>query len=216
MFKHKNYDGLIGKKFGRLTVLKIIYEKQSKCLCQCECGNQIICLVTNLNNGNTKSCGCINKERIAAQGRASATHHLSEDPIYRKWIYIRKRCNNPNASDYENYGGRGIKMCQEWENDFMAFYKYVKPMFKENLQIDRIDNDKGYEPGNIRFVDAKTNNSNRRTTIKYKDGTLYDYCRENGLNYFLVWGRIKRGWNIDRAINEPVDMRYSHRKKASV
>ena len=210
--KQNNWDYLLGKKFGRLTIQKLIYGGETQCLCQCECGNSKIVRLANLKNGTTKSCGCLQREKIREIGQQQFTHHLTNSPIYKKWISIRKRCNNPNAPDYKNYGGRGIKMCEEWDKDFLKFYEYVKPIYKPGLQIDRIDNDRGYEPGNIRFVTAKVNTNNRRTTIFYKGIPLFNYCKEHNIDYWLVNGRIKRGWGVEKAITTPIDKRFSHSK----
>lgn len=160
---------LTGKKFNRLTVIKRAGSKyfpsgQSKplYLCKCECGNEITVLGSNLTKGNTKSCGC-----LALNVRTKHKHW--GDKVYKCWDNMRSRCHNPKATGYKYWGGRGIKVCDEWRDDFKAFYKYVSKLphfMEEGYSLDRIDVNGNYEPNNVRWATAKEQTNNRRCTVR--------------------------------------------------
>lgn len=126
----------------------------------CNCGSKFKAQTSSIKNGYTKSCGCLQKE-IARQ--AQTKHGLSRTPLYRTWAGIIKRTTNPNDSGYENYGGRGIIMCDEWKNDFNLFHEWaVSNGYKVGLTIDRINNDGNYEPNNCRWATSLVQAQNTR------------------------------------------------------
>lgn len=129
-----------------------------------------------------------------------ATHGLSRTKIYGVWHTMKSRCFNPNNKKYKNYGGRGITMCDKWANDFMAFYVWAMSNgYQEGLSIDRIDNDRGYCPGNCRFVDAKTQANNmRRTPRIVVNGVQYtakELSETTGIGYRTILKRYRAGLN---------------------
>jgi len=161
----------IGDRFGRLVVTgeadrHITSTGQIKRIirCQCDCGRDTKVFLSALRNSKipTNSCGCLQAERAK---NANTQHGLSQHSLYGKLEGMKKRCYNPKVSGYHRYGGRGIKICEEWLNNFMSFYNWAMANgWKEGLQIDRINNDGNYEPNNCRFVTSAVNNRNQSTT----------------------------------------------------
>lgn len=132
--------------------------------------------------------------------------------LYRVWDGMVQRCYNPNASNYHNYGGRGIDMDDEWRNDFQIFEDYcLSNGWKDGLQIDRIDNNKGYAPDNVRFVTRKQNLRNKRTNhlITYNGETMCvaDWCARLGINDSTVWRRLSSGWSVEDTLTKPLQKR---------
>lgn len=166
------YKDIAGQKFGRLTAVKRVgKDKHGHALweCECECGNKTLVPLNALHSGNTRSCGCLFIE-VSKKGN-HVTHGLSHTKTFRTWAGMKRRCNHPHCKDFPNYGGRGIRVCAEWVNDFQAFYDYVSilPHFNESgYTIDRINVDGNYEPGNIRWASIKEQANNKRNS-KRKD-----------------------------------------------
>jgi hypothetical protein len=162
---------LTGRKYGRLKVLSfagmVDNGKQGKgasWLCQCSCGNKIIVRAVNLQGGNTRSCHCLSKELSSKRChdlaiKLNTKHNMTESRLYHIWTNMRCRCNNPNRNNYHRYGGRGMKVCSEW-NDFTNFHKWaISHKYKEGLTIDRIDNNGNYEPLNCQWLTFSENAS---------------------------------------------------------
>jgi len=123
--------------------------------CKCVCGKIKSVYVGHIIKGTSKSCGCCTKH--------AKKHGLSKHPLFYVWQSMRARCYNKNRPRYNDWGGRGITVCDEWNKDFKIFYDWsIEKGYKKSLQIDRINNDGNYEPNNCRWVTAKENNSNKR------------------------------------------------------
>ena len=151
---------LIGKRFDRLLVVGLgsaTKSGQKTWLCNCLCGKAKEIRHGDLINGKSSSCGCSHKEML--QNR-SKTHGMSRKPIYNTWVSMKARCLNPSSTDFESYGGRGIKICNEWL-DFENFYADMGDR-PEGLSLDRINNMGNYEPNNCRWADNITQANNRR------------------------------------------------------
>lgn len=130
---------------------------------------------------------------------------------YIVWKSMKTRCNNKNSTSYANYGGRGIRVCDLWCNDFLAFLRDVGPRPTPQHSLDRIDNDRDYEPGNVRWVTrAEQSRNTRRNHIVQIDGqemTLTDAAHLHNTTYERVSGRLRDGWSLERALSEPVKAR---------
>ena len=192
----RNNIDLTGQRFGRLVVLERAEDnitksgKKVKCWkCLCDCGNKKIVRQGGLRNGHTQSCGCLHKEIVGSLNR---THGLSANcgRLYPLWKSIKYRCYNKNSKSYSQYGGRGIAMCDEWKNDFLAFHDWaIANGYKEEktdkglniLTIDRIDVNGNYEPSNCRFVTNDVQAKNKRDTIT--DDERYRICPVCGKSF---------------------------------
>lgn len=153
-----------GLSFGRLTVVERAPpirrggSSRTTWLCECECGRTIVVITDSLKSGNTRSCGCLHAETREAR---TTTHGMSGTKTYDAWCSAKSRCSNPNNPKYADYGGRGISMCAEWFESFEAFLSDMGPA-PNGLELDRIDNDGNYEPGNCRWTTRKVQMNNRR------------------------------------------------------
>ena len=158
-------EEMIGKKFGRVTVTGIgsrhgghIYVKAI-----CDCGNVFETKHYRLRKGITTSCGCFNRERTS---ELSTIHGDSHSSLYRRWWSMRQRCEYKNRSNYRYYGGRGIKVCKEW-TDYPTFKAWaLSHGYREDLSIDRINNDGNYEPSNCRWATRSEQERNKRPRQK--------------------------------------------------
>ena len=181
------------EKYNRLTVLEVIgRDSHSKKIvrCKCDCGSEYIGSLPSIKKGNTKSCGCIRKEKPN-----SITHNLRNTGLYDVWANIKQRCLNPKNPSYKYYGERGIELCNDWESNFESFYLWaVKNGYKKSLTIDRIDNNKGYCPENCRLITHKENcrNQNQTIIVEYngKKISLQKLCEDLNLKYSTVSQRL--------------------------
>lgn len=206
---------MIGKKYGKLIVLKLDKEKSKKrkyYVCQCECGNIISVRDDSLKSGNTKSCGCLSKEY-----NESRTQYTKEK-LYHVWAGMKSRCNNPNSNRYCDYGGRGIKVCEEWngEHDYINFRTWaLKNGYSEGLSIDRIDVNGNYEPSNCRWVNQNIQSRNMRNnlniTYKGKTHVLQDWAKILNINPNTLYHRIYTlGWEVENAFENHNTDNYKH------
>lgn len=209
---------LVGERFGRLTVVERADSKNChvRWLCKCDCGKECIVHGTSLKSGNTTSCGCYKTENAK---RLYSGVRQNDKRLYAIWNGIKQRCQNTNCRSYSNYGGRGIKICDEWANDYESFYNWaVRSGYQHGLQIDRIDNDGDYCESNCRFVCQKTQANNKRNvalyTINGETMSLSQWCEVYHQDYYLVRQRVvKLGWTIQDALTLPKNQ--SHRKTIS-
>ena len=194
---------LTGQKFGRLTVIGLDDTKQTRktyWICECECGGIKSARSDSLLCGAIKSCGCMKKEQD--KKNLDRTSHGHEGiRLYYIWQGMKKRCYNINDTHYHRYGGRGIVVCDEWKNDFEAFYDWaLLNGYSEGLTIDRIDNDGNYEPANCHWATNQEQANNRSTNIKITIGnatkTLQQWCDIFEVDYKMVVARYHRNENM--------------------
>jgi len=193
-------------KYNRLTAIKFSHKKWGNqfWLFRCDCGNEKVIKVSEVKSGRSKSCGCLWREVIKKNGKNSKTHGMSKTQTYKSWASMKSRCLNENSTRYENWGGRGIIVCEEWLK-FENFYNDMgeKP---EGKSLDRIDNNKGYYKKNCRWSTPKEQGNNTRSNvfITYKGRTLTmsQWAKEINISYETFWARIKiSGWSIEKALN---------------
>lgn len=207
---------LIGQKFGKLTPIKYIGKTKDGhflWLCECDCGNEKIIRGGNLKNKQTKSCGCIVREKNnnfkhgnSKVGKKSKT--------YIAWANMLRRCTNPNNKQFKDYGGRGITVCLRWSNKENGFQNFLEDMGEcpPGLSLDRINNNQlmgGYSLENCRWETNTQQHRNKRNNrmIPFNNGflCLKDYCKIKHLNYKTILSRIDTyGWSIEEALKIPV------------
>ena len=165
-------NDITGKRFGRLVVIEQCESKNNRRMwkCKCDCGKEKSILGYSLTHGLTQSCGCLRDEK---RKTSSLIHGLYKTRIHKTWRGLFQRCENPTASHYERYGGRGIRICEEWKgkNGFVNFYEWsMKNGYSDSLELDRIDNNKGYSPDNCRWVNHLENCHNKNNRRDNKTG----------------------------------------------
>jgi len=160
----------INKRYGRLSTIKEVdqgpdYSRRIKC--RCDCGNICIVDLKFLNNGGTKSCGCLQKEKARETVvERNTTHGLSRHPLYSVYRDMLRRCYNKKRSEYKNYGGRGVKVCKAWCDDFKVFFDWaIENGWEKGLTIE--DNERGYYPSNCIFIPLEDQSRNRRNVKLY-------------------------------------------------
>lgn len=202
---------LIGRKFGSLTVIEESERvgKNKRALCLCDCGKHSTVIIYNLKNGHTRSCGCL-RVRVATESNTS--HGLSKTRFYQCWRDMIDRTTREKNSSYESYGGRGIKVCEQWE----MFESFASDMYENYLEhsetngelnttLDRINNDKGYNKDNCRWATVKIQSSNKRSNkrflVKGQLLTVKEISDKFDLEYAAVRKRVSLGWNSDDLIS---------------
>lgn len=206
---------LTGKKFGKLLVIKRDKNYIAPCgsiiaqwLCKCDCGNKTVVSTRKLKSGNTKSCGCYHKEKLK---KMLTKHGFRHNKLYFIWLAIKSRCYNPKNIGYKNYGGRGIKVCDEWldkENGSTNFIKWaLKNGYKNGLTIDRIDVNGDYYPENCRWTSMVEQSNNRRNnhfiTIENETKTLTQWLKKYKISRTQFYWRKKHGMNEIEALIIP-------------
>lgn len=198
-----------GKKFGLLTVIKECGRNKSNgviWLCRCECGNYHKARSNSLKNGITTSCGCKTHEKLVAR---LSSHSMSRTRLYKIWQDMKTRCNNPNTPYYFKYGGRGISVCEEW-NDFEPFRDWsLVNGYMDELTIDRIDVNGDYTPSNCRWISNQKQQYNKRTnrmlTLNGKTQTATEWANELGIKLNTLLSRIDNyHWSVEKALTTPV------------
>lgn len=216
---------MIGKTFGRLVVIgaarPYVYPVSTRAVrqwgCRCDCGNITIVRESFLVCGHTTSCGCLHGEHLVRMNSSHGhTRGGSVSREYNSWANAKNRCYNEACPCYADYGGRGIRMADEWVNDFSAFLQYVGPAPK-GTTLDRVDVDGHYAPGNVRWAtkkeQARNRRSNRILTVNGVRRTVTEWSEISGIGRSTISARIARGLSAEDALSQPLDRRQSHNGK---
>ena len=215
----KSLKDFTGQRFGRLLVLKRVENNkfnQVRWLCRCDCGNEKIVTANSLRNGDTRSCGCLKKEQDY-KNIIKVKHNMTNTRLYSIWRGMKSRCSSKNGKKHEFYYDKGIKICDEWKNDFINFYNWAMTNgYKDDLTIDRIDNDGNYEPNNCRWatVTEQNNNQSNNIRIKYEEFeySLKDLSVKYNIKVSTLNSRLKNGWDIEKALNTPVQKKKKNKE----
>lgn len=203
---------LVGKHFGRWRVADSVERKNKRgeifWLCECACGTIRRVRDNELKNGNSPSCGCLSRERLP---QLNTKHGMARSPEYTTWQAMRYRCENPNHTSYHLYGGRGITVCERWQ-DFANFYADMGPKPSPRHSIDRRDGNGHYTPENCHWATYKqqgrNTSRNRMLTFQGETLSLAEWAERMGISYAALTHRVMRaGWSVERALTTPVKQR---------
>lgn len=202
-------EEMVGRKFGKLTVIdkgRTTSAGNILWLCECECGNTTHRSKSSLRANPNLSCGCYHKHN-----HGIVKHGMARTPTHGVWDAMKQRCLNPNNIAFANYGGRGISVCDRWKT-FSNFHDDMgeKP---PGMELDRIDVNGNYEPGNCRWATKKENNRNKRRTymVTYEGRVmpLVECAEIVGMCRAVLRGRLDSGWDLHKAITTPVQKKRS-------
>lgn len=195
---------LTGQRFSRLVVTAPAERDSSgtRWYVRCDCGTEKIVRTTHLRNGKTLSCGCLSQQAASARRR---THGKTRTRVYRIWRGMHTRCTNPNVPCWPRYGGRGIYVCDRWQS-FENFFADMGQPPSSTHEIERIDNDKGYEPSNCKWATRTEQTNNKRSNVFLEyDGrrmTVAQWAAFLGVNVKRFYKRLYLGWSVERTIGE--------------
>lgn len=198
------FKDLTGQTFGRLTAVapccQIGQKRGISWVCNCKCGNQKVVVSYELISGKTQSCRCLQREVFRA---ITSTHGMSSSSTYKIWRDMNDRCSNEKRQDYSRYGGRGIEVCERWQNSFESFLEDMGER-PEGLTLDRIDVNGNYEPSNCRWATQKEQQRNKRNsrflTYKGETLTLAEWSERTGIGVGTLWRRLELGWSVEAAL----------------
>lgn len=198
---------ITGKRFGRIVAIEpskeIATNKSKKWICKCDCGTVKEIRSSDLRFGKVTSCGCWKDEKTSKRFK---THGKSNTLIYNIWTSMKGRCYRKTSKDYPNYGGRGIRICDEWKDSFMNFYNWsVANGYEERLTIDRIDPNGNYEPSNCRWIENEKQALNRRNSKYYEyDGlslSAREWSEKLNINYNTMRDYLNRDMTVEEILN---------------
>lgn len=197
---------LLDQKFDRLVILEqsgSTTAGKATWICRCVEGNLIVATTGDLRSGKVRSCGCLGIE-LAKQ--RFTKHGLKKHPLYTVWVQMKQRCYNPNNNRYNDWGGRGITVCDEWLKNFKAFYDWaIINDYQKGLTIDRIDNNGPYAPWNCKWstLIEQARNTRKNIVVNYNgyDQVLSEVVANHAkVNYSTVWRRLHKGLSIKEAV----------------
>lgn len=204
-----DWNKCVGNKYNNLKVLSIYgFDKYNRPIfeCLCDCGNKKNISATRVKNGGTKSCGCLQKKKAS---KLLTIHGLTNTRLHSIWTAMISRCENPKNNRFYSYGSKGIKVCEEWRNDFQSFYEWaIANGYSDELSIDRIDVNGNYEPSNCRWATTKEQANNKTTSrlIEYLGETknAKQWADFFGFNYKYFHENLKKNnWDMESVLNKP-------------
>lgn len=211
MPKGRFAEDLTGRQFSRLTVVRLFDNviHRPRWVCICECGKEAIAYAHHLKSGTTRSCGClladVTRIRSTTHGESGSGDKSRQSPEYQAWSRMKERVGADSAKYRRLYADRGITMCDRWR----SFENFVEDMGRRpspGLQLDRIDNERGYEPGNVRWATSIQQQRNKRQNIQLTidNETLYltEWAEKFGVKAATIRKRLSKGWNAKRAVFE--------------
>lgn len=211
--KRLRVHDITGNRYGLLEVLGLDYTKNHNSFwrVKCDCGNVVTKrrgYLIDKGGATEKNCGCLSFEKAKEYmmySNPKKTHGLSKTRMYRIWLKMKERCNDPNYPERHLYGGRGIKVCDEWVNNFMNFREWsLENGYNDELSIDRIDPNGNYEPDNCRWIPLNEQSDNRRNSIYLEhDGkrmTMSQWSKELGLPVSTIRSRYYRDWPVEKIL----------------
>lgn len=199
---------LSGQRFGRLKAISYVNDgKNTRWLCQCDCGNEVYVLSYQLTGGKTKSCGCMKRE-TPERFKCYDSIQKQNPRLHTIWSGMKQRCFNPKSKDYKNYGARGITVCDEWKDSFQTFCSWSKGNgYSDSLTIDRIDPNGNYCPENCRWIPLSEQSKNTRLTFNNRFYTINgitktyeEWAEESGISVNLFSLRVSRGMSEDKIL----------------
>lgn len=202
---------LCNQRFGKLTVQQRVEDhvdqngrRRVRYRCLCDCGNEIITQARNLRSGDTVSCGCVRKSNLT---EGNVKHGMSKSRLYRTWRSMKRRCTDKHRMNYADYGGRGIKVCEEWASSFETFMVWANENgYDDSLTIDRVDCDGSYSPENCRWATSKMQNNNTRRNVRItydnQTHTIAEWADLLNIKYDTLYKRISQGWPYERAFSK--------------
>jgi hypothetical protein len=206
---------LTGQRFGHLLVQSFAFVKKRHAHWNvtCDCGQECVKNGGQLADKTypiqfcTQQCSLL----LEFKSKALSKHGLSRHLIYGIWANMIQRCHNSSNPRFKNYGGRGIKVCEEWRESFEAFFTDMGHTWGKGLQIDRINNEDDYSPINCKWSTPKENMANRRNSVLTSEQLLA--ARRHGVSRHTLYHRIKKGWPLQKALSHPVQLYKPRRKK---
>lgn len=208
----KDYTGQV---FGRLTAVQMMGHagKGRAWLFVCACGGACVKAISDVakdaKNGRTPSCGCLFHEH---RQQAGLHHGYSYHPLYHIWVGMRQRCRDAKLRNFDNYGGRGIKVCERWES-CQNFFDDMLPTWKPGLTLDRIDTNGDYEPGNCRWATMKEQQRNKRNNRIVQGTTVTELAERCGIDRGTIYARLRSGWAEDE-LDLPINSKRSNTNAA--
>ena len=200
----------VGKKFGKFTILREVRDGYPRLHVEviCDCGTAEIRCHGSISKGNPCCKKCFSKQ-CALNGKKNSTHGLSNKKLYDVYKQMLRRCYTESSKDYKNWGGRGIKVCDEWRADIFKFFEWAnKSGYKEGVTIERLDVNNDYCPENCTWI-ANELQSNNRTDTRFLElegvrRPLKEWCKITGLSDKTIRSRIRYGWSLEKTLTTPL------------